>query len=84
MLKGFAYGELRSIEYETENFLMAYKISKTNNNISQQLYVTDRLIFLKSVWGNKREALQLQKKRHQIIYNKNYKEIIDKSTKGFC
>ena len=81
IIKGYEYGVLRDTKSEAENYLTAYDQAIKNNNLLQQLYITDRLIFLKSVWGNKREALKLQKKRHKIVYDKDYIKKINKSTR---
>jgi len=81
ILRGYYYGTIENLKLETENYLKAYNIALTNDNITQQMYTLDKLIFLKSVWGNKREALELQKKRHELIKDKNYIKKVNKTTR---
>ncbi|MGV6829464.1 MAG: helix-turn-helix domain-containing protein [Flavobacteriales bacterium] len=75
LLKAREYNNNGNIKEATENFLKAYKLSLKNKNLDYQLFALGRLIFLKSIWGDKKEALELQRKRHAIIksliYNKD-------------
>ncbi len=81
ILRGYYYGTIENLKLETENYLKAYNIALANDNIIQKMHILDNLIFLKSVWGNKREALELQKKRHEIIKDKNYIKKVNKTTR---
>jgi len=81
ILKGYCYEILNSKENEFKNYLKAYSIAIKNDNISQQLYVLDKLISIKSIWGNKEDALKFQQKRHKIIYEKDFNKKLEKSTR---
>lgn len=72
LLKAREYNSQGAIKEATDNFLIAHELSVKNDNLSFQVFTLGRLIFLKSIWGDKREALSLQKKRHTIITSKNY------------
>ena len=74
LLKAREYNSTGDIKEATENYLIAYELSVKNDNISYQVFALGRLIFLKSIWGDKEEALVLQKKRHTIIKSNNYSE----------
>jgi len=82
LLKAREYNSNGDIKEATENYLIAYELSVKNDNISYQVFTLGRLIFLKSIWGDKKEALSLQKKRHAIIKSKNYSDIIYNSSKS--
>ena len=82
LLKAREYNSKGEIKEATENYLIAYELSVKNDNISYQVFALGRLIFLKSIWGDKKEALVLQKKRHSIITSENYYEITYKSSRG--
>jgi len=83
-LKGYEYGIIGDLKLSTKNYVKAYDIALINKNVQQQLFASNRLIFSKSIWGNKIEALELQIERHKIIKNKNYLKEIKKSTReGF-
>ena len=72
LLKAHEYNSNGDIKEATENYLLAYESSVKNNNISYQVFSLGRLIFFKSIWGDKKEALSLQKKRHVIITSDAY------------
>ncbi|MCB0456189.1 MAG: AraC family transcriptional regulator [Flavobacteriaceae bacterium] len=67
LLKAREYNNIGDIKEATINFLKAYEYAEKNKNISHQTFILGRLIFLKSIWGDKKEALELQKKRHAIV-----------------
>ncbi|MEZ4778676.1 MAG: AraC family transcriptional regulator [Flavobacteriaceae bacterium] len=67
ILKAREYNNLGDIKEATINFLKAYEFAEKNKNSSHQTFILGRLIFLKSIWGDKKEALDLQKKRHAIV-----------------
>ncbi|PQB04459.1 hypothetical protein BST85_05750 [Aureitalea marina] len=58
----------------TRNYLEAYKLSIQNENSLQQVYLLDKLIYKKAIWGNRIEALKLQKRRDELVQDKNYIE----------
>ena len=80
MIKAYEFSG-RDLIYETKNNLIAFDLAKKNGNIMQLLYITDRLITAKSIWGNKAEALELQLYRNSLINNKTYLDDITKSTR---
>ncbi len=83
LLKAREYNSTGDIKEATENYLIAYELSVKNDNISYQVFALGRLIFLKSIWGDKKEALVLQKKRHAIIRSEDYsKKIYNSSRSG--
>jgi len=82
LLKAREYNSTGDIKEATENYLIAYELSVKNDNISYQVFALGRLIFLKSIWGDKKEALVLQKKRHAIIRSEDYSEKIYNSSKS--
>ncbi|OAB78094.1 helix-turn-helix domain-containing protein [Cochleicola gelatinilyticus] len=82
--KASNYHVLGDLIKSAENFLIAYKFSLSSNNIPNQVFVLNFLIIQKSIWGNKREALNLQKKRHELLTNKDFtKYLIQSSRKGY-
>lgn len=81
LLKARIHNSNGDIKETTENYLIAYELSVKNNNLSHQVFTLGRLIFLKSIWGDKREALRLQKKRHSIIKSKVYTDKIYNTSK---
>jgi len=64
ILKSYEYQRLGDLILKTENAIIGYKLALKNENISQQIFISDYLIYTKSIWGNKKEALELQKERH--------------------
>ncbi len=82
ILKSFEYHKTDDLVLKTKYSLIAYKHAIENDNISQQIYISDYLIFLKSVWGDKRKALELQKIRHaQMSQGDYFKKIKESSRK---
>lgn len=81
MLKGFGYYSENKIQKSMESYSHAYEISKSRGNINQQIVVSDILIYYKSIWGNKKEALELQKERHEILMSDYYIEEVKKATR---
>ena len=71
-IKGLEYLRLDDLVNSSENFFKSFNWSKKNNNVPLQVYSSNFLIQFKSVWGNKREALELQKERHKLIMSKDY------------
>jgi AraC-like DNA-binding protein len=81
ILKGFYYALNNKLQLSTENYLLALDFSNNSENLQQQVYILDMLINLKATWGNKKEALELQRKRHKIILKDNYIQSIEKATR---
>ena len=81
MLKGFYYYSENNIKNSMENYSRAYEISKLRGNVKQQLVVSDLLIYYKSIWGNKKEALELQKERHELLMSDYYIQEVKKATR---
>ena len=81
ILKGFEYGRLDDIKDQYESLSMALELSKKNENISQQLYVLDLMIYLRATWGDVFKAIELQRQRHSILLSRGILEGIEKSTR---
>mgnify|MGYP003665860183 FL=1 len=81
MLKAHEYSG-RDLILETKNYLTAFEIAKSRENIMQQLYLADRLIIAKAIWGNKHEALELQFYRNSLVNESTYLDDIAKSTRS--
>ena len=74
ILKAYNYDELDQFKKANEYSYIAYDHALEVGNLSQQLYILESFIFNKVVWGNKREALALQQKRHKLLLSKPYLE----------
>ena len=72
ILKSYEYHIMNNLVVSSEYAYKAYKLATAKSNIVQILYISDRLIYNKSVWGNKKEALKLQKLRHALMQDKNF------------
>jgi AraC-like DNA-binding protein len=81
IIKSYEYHMLGDLILNTENALKGYELAIKNDNISQQIYLADYLIFARAIWGNKMEALELQKERNKLINKDYYFEKIKKSTR---
>ncbi|GHC51872.1 helix-turn-helix domain-containing protein [Ulvibacter litoralis] len=81
MIKGYIYNQIGDLKLEVKNIIIAYDLSVDRENTSQQVFLLNSLIRTKSIWGNKLEALKLQKKRHSILNDKKYLEGILNSTR---
>ena len=66
------YDELDQFKKSNQYSYIAYNHALEAGNLSQQLYILEAFIFNKVVWGNKKEALALQQKRHQLLMSKAY------------
>ena len=83
ILKIYEYERIGDLISQTENALVGYNLALKNENISQQIYIADYLIYSKSVWGNKIEALELQKERHRLMSANDYiQKVKESSRKG--
>ena len=72
ILKAYNYDKLDQFKKSNEYSYIAYNYALEAGNLSQQLYILEAFIFNKVVWGNKKEALALQQKRHQLLMSKAY------------
>ncbi len=72
ILKAYNYDKLDQFKKANEYSYIAYNHALEVGNLSQQLYILEAFIFNKVVWGNKKEALALQQKRHQLLMSKTY------------
>ena len=72
ILKAYNYDMLDQFKKSNEYSYIAYNYALEAGNLSQQLYILEAFIFNKVVWGNKKEALALQQKRHQLLMSKAY------------
>ncbi len=72
MIKGYEYSGMGNLVLANKNDIIVYELAVKNENIAHQLFITDKLIGAKSFWGNKREALEMQKKRHDLVNSKDY------------
>ena len=81
VLKSYNYYILDEFKKANDNAYVAYSKALATGNLGQQLYVLDRLIFNKVVWGNKKEALALQHKRHDLLFGKDYLKKLYVSTR---
>ena len=81
ILKGFEFGRLDDVKNQYESLSQALELSTSNNNISQQLYVLDLMIYLRATWGDVFKAIELQKQRHAILLSDEIFEGIELSTR---
>jgi AraC-like DNA-binding protein len=72
ILKAYNYDKLDQFKKANKYSYIAYDHALDVGNLSQQLYILEAFIFNKVVWGNKKEALALQQKRHQLLMSKAY------------
>jgi YesN/AraC family two-component response regulator len=72
VLKAYNYDKLDQFKKSNQYSYIAYNKALEVGNLSQQLYILEAFIFNKVVWGNKKEALALQQKRHQLLMSKTY------------
>lgn len=82
MLKSYEYHRLDDLVLKTKNDLIAYRLAVKNDNLSQQLFVLKDLIASKSTWGDKNEALSLQRERHLLITKEGYLDKIKESIRS--
>ena len=81
VIKGLEYFRLDDLINSSENFFKSYNYSKSNNNLQLQVYSSNFLIQFKSIWGDKSEALDLQRERHEIISSKEYLDNLIQSSR---
>lgn len=67
IIQGYEFGKINDIRSQNNSFYTAFQLAKTNQNYSQQLYLLDMLIFLRTTWGDINNAILLQDERHSIL-----------------
>ena len=72
ILKAYNYDMLDQFKKANKYSYIAYDHALEAGNMSQQLYILETFIFNKVIWGNKKEALALQQKRHKLLVSKAY------------
>ena len=72
ILKAYNYDELDQFKKANKYSYIAYDHALEVGNMSQQLYILETFIFNKVIYGNKKEALALQQKRHRLLVSKAY------------
>ncbi len=81
ILKGLEYYSMGNLKLATKNYFEAYQLALKNDNITQQIFIADKLIGLKSFWGDRSEALELQKKRHKLVSKDEYIKEVKESAR---
>ncbi|MCW9037607.1 helix-turn-helix domain-containing protein [Altibacter sp.] len=82
ILKGYQYLRLNDLTNATKNFLLAYELAEKRENVHQLIYLTKMIVSDKIIWGNKRNALSMQKHIDSIISNENFIDVIKKSSRS--
>jgi len=81
ILRGYEYYRIGEVEKGTANYFIAYEIALKKNNITQKLYLLNKLLYLKAIWGNKKDALKLQFERHKLLISKDYINNVKKASR---
>jgi len=81
ILKAYNYDRLDQFNKANKYSYIAYDHAMEVDNMSQQLYILETFIFNKVIWGNKKEALALQQKRHKLLVSKAYFKKLYKATR---
>ncbi|MDC7993614.1 helix-turn-helix domain-containing protein [Altibacter sp. HG106] len=82
MIKSYEYLALNDLINASNNLFNLYEDAKLNDNFSHYIYALHQLIIIKSTWGDKNEALQLQTKRHELIFEEEALEKIKNSIRN--
>jgi tetratricopeptide (TPR) repeat protein len=72
MVKGIVYYKTGNYKKSLENYLIAEKIAKKNNNITQTYHIQSGIGALKIFWGSYNEAKSIFKKNIALL--NNYKD----------
>tara|TARA_B110000211_G_scaffold214830_1_gene256572 strand:+ start:2796 stop:4487 length:1692 start_codon:yes stop_codon:yes gene_type:complete len=84
IIKSFEHYYRNDLVASSKNAIKAYGLAVENNNISQIIYISDRLIHDKAIWGDKNDALKLQISRHRLMSDPSFYENLKQSTReGF-
>lgn len=81
MVKAVEYKKLDSTRLVYEELLLADRISRERRNITQQMYVSGRIIMLQAQWGNKQKALEKQIENHRWLQRPDIDELFRRSTR---
>ena len=81
IIKAFEYSKLIDLKQEYENLLLAYEMSIEKENLIQQSYILNRMIYTQSNWGNAKSALNLQHRRDKLINAPGFLSEIHKSAR---
>ena len=54
IIKGYEYGNIGNLELSYNSYFLAYELAQVSGNLSQQVYILDRLVFLKIAYGGRR------------------------------
>ena len=82
LLKAYEYSRLGNLQNSYKNLVQANEYSQRTKNISQRIYILDRLISLKTSWGDAEKALEMQNIRHEILLNSNFRNKVKKVTRS--
>lgn len=74
IIQGYEFGVLGEINESYNKYLRANQIAQLNQNLTQQVYILDRLIFLKVAFGDKEKALKMQEDRDFIVNSKMFEK----------
>ena len=81
ILKSVENYKINNLKEAVDDLQIALLLSETTNNLTLILYILDSLITYKLIWGDKYEALNLQKKRHNLVFSENYKSEFNKANR---
>ena len=81
ILKAYNYDKLDQFKKANKYSYIAYDHALEVGNMSQQLYILETFIFNKVIYGDKKEALALQQKRHKLLVSKAYFKKLYKATR---
>lgn len=81
MIKFYHFNAQGKLKPAVENAIIGYDFALLNENIQQQLYFSNYLIYEKSTWGNKEEALELQLQHDEQINSNNFSNMVRQSTR---
>jgi|GEM_PF-500972 len=73
-IKAYNYKNLDDFNKFFENTKIGYNKAIAVDNITLQNYAADNLVYSKTVWGDKHQALKLQRKSHKRITSKRYRQ----------
>ena len=76
LLKAYELKRLDSFNNYFKYMKLGYDSAKKVNNVGQQIYAANTLIFHKSIWGDKEQALKLQRDLHKLVMSDFYRNRI--------
>lgn len=81
IIKGYEYGNIGNLELSYNSYFLAYELAQVSGNLSQQVYILDRLVFLKIAYGDKQKALKLQVDRDRLVNSKVFELSFEESSR---